>query len=77
MELVKLSSKFQITLPKKVREDIKARAGDKILFVKKGEHWILMKLPADPVEALKYLGSKAGLKGDATQIHGEMEEWEE
>ena len=76
MEVTKLSSKFQITLPKKVREDLNAKEGDSILFIKEKEKWVLMKLPRDPVEALRYLGKRAKLKGDAAQVHEEMEEWE-
>ncbi|NOZ59428.1 MAG: AbrB/MazE/SpoVT family DNA-binding domain-containing protein [Euryarchaeota archaeon] len=76
MEVTKLSSKFQITLPKRVREDLNAKAGDRIIFIKEGERWVLMKLPADPVEALKYLGKRAKLGGDAVQVHEEMEGWE-
>jgi len=76
MEVAKLSSKFQLTLPKKVREDLKAEAGDRILLVKEKGGWVLVRLPRNPVEALRYLGRKAGLKGDSAEVHKEMEEWE-
>ncbi|MHA1362867.1 MAG: AbrB/MazE/SpoVT family DNA-binding domain-containing protein [Candidatus Freyarchaeota archaeon] len=76
MEIAKLSSKFQVTLPKKVREDLKAKKGDRILFVKRGESWEVFRLPSDPVEALKCLGKKAKLKGTAKEVHEEMEAWE-
>nr|MDO8098758.1 AbrB/MazE/SpoVT family DNA-binding domain-containing protein [Candidatus Njordarchaeota archaeon] len=77
MEATKLSSKFQLTLPRTVRVDLQAKEGDRILFVKKGDSWVVLRLPNDPVEALKYLGRKAKLKGTAKEVHGEMETWEE
>lgn len=76
MELTRLSSKFQITLPKRVREDLKAGEGDRIVFVKEGEKWVLVRLPSDSIEALKYLGKKAALKGTTKEVHREMEAWE-
>lgn len=76
MKAAKLSSKFQITLPKQVREDMKVSEGDRIIFIKKDRKWIVASVPSDPVEALKYLGKKAGLKGTAKEVHREMEEWE-
>ncbi len=76
METTKLSSKFQITLPKKVREDLEVTEGDRILFIKKGESWVVLRLPGDPVEALKYLGRRVGVKGTTKEVHEEMESWE-
>jgi AbrB family looped-hinge helix DNA binding protein len=76
MRISKLSSKFQITLPKKVREDIGAKEGDRILFVKEKGKWVLLRVPSDPVEALRYLGRSAKLRGTATKVHEEMEAWE-
>lgn len=76
MEITKLSSKFQITLPKRVREDLEAREGDRIVFVKDKDKWALVKLPSDTVDALRYLGKKAKLRGTAKEVHREMEAWE-
>jgi AbrB family looped-hinge helix DNA binding protein len=76
MMVSRLSSKFQITLPKKVREDIEAKEGDRILFVKEKGKWVLLRVPSDPVEALRYLGRSAKLKGTAAEVHKEMEAWE-
>jgi len=76
MKAAKLSSKFQITLPKEVREDMRVSEGDRIIFIKRDGKWIVTSVPSDPVEALKYLGRKAGLKGSAKEVHKEMEEWE-
>jgi len=71
-----LSGKYQITLPKRVREDIGARSGDKIIFVKVNGSWSILKLPGDPVAALKYLGKRAGLSGTPQDVHKDMEDWE-
>ena len=76
MEIVRVTSKFQITLPKKVREDLKTKKGDRVVFIKEGEKWVLLNLPRDDVEALRYLGMKAKLKGTAEKVHEEMEDWE-
>lgn len=76
MEATKLSSKFQITLPKRVREDLKAGEGDRIVFIKEGGRWVLVRLSSDPVKALKYLGERADLRGRAEEVHEEMEDWE-
>jgi len=76
MEMTKLSSKFQITLPKRVREDLQAKEGDRIVFIKDKDKWVLIKLPRDTVDALRYLGRHAKLKGTARDVHREMEAWE-
>ena len=39
----KISSKSQITIPKEVRELLKAQAGDKILFVKENGKILIKK----------------------------------
>ncbi len=77
MESSKLSSKFQLTLPKPVREDLGAREGDRILFERdeKG-FWTILRVPSDPAEALRHLGERAGLTGTPEEVHGEMESWE-
>ncbi|MEE8167524.1 MAG: AbrB/MazE/SpoVT family DNA-binding domain-containing protein [Candidatus Hydrothermarchaeales archaeon] len=76
MEVSRLSSKFQITLPKRVREELGANEGDRIVFVKDNDRWVLVRLPSDPVKALKHLGRKAKLSGTAREVHREMEVWE-
>jgi len=41
--MVSVTKKFQVTIPRKVREDLKIQKGDKILFVKNNEgNWIIM-----------------------------------
>lgn len=41
MELAKVTTKGQITIPKAVRETLKIKEGSKIIFIKKGEDIII------------------------------------
>jgi AbrB family looped-hinge helix DNA binding protein len=41
--MVSVSSKYQVTIPKNVREDMDIHSGDKVVFVKNNKgKWILM-----------------------------------
>ena len=41
--MVSVTKKYQVTIPKEVREDLNIHQGDKVVFVKdKEEKWILM-----------------------------------
>ena len=41
--MVSVTKKYQVTIPLKVREDLKIQKGDKIIFVKNSEgNWIIM-----------------------------------
>ena len=41
--MVSVTSKYQVTIPKKVREDLDIHSGDKVVFVKNSAgKWILM-----------------------------------
>ena len=42
MELAKITSKGQITLPTAVRSSMKLNDGDKVAFVQQGGHYILI-----------------------------------
>lgn len=42
MNAVTLSSKFQISIPKQVREQQNWKAGQKLAFVQQGKHYILV-----------------------------------
>lgn len=76
MKIVKLSSKHQITLPRIIREDLGAKKGDRITYIKDRDKWVIVKLPRDTVDALRYFGKRAKLKGTVTEVHEEMEDWE-
>lgn len=56
-----LTSKYQITVPKQVRDDLQLQKGDKLLFLKTGRTWKIKKVPTRFVDALKELGKD--LKG--------------
>jgi AbrB family looped-hinge helix DNA binding protein len=45
MNAVTLSSKFQISIPKQVRDEQKWKAGQKLAFVPQGKHYVLVPVP--------------------------------
>jgi AbrB family looped-hinge helix DNA binding protein len=45
MTAVTLSSKFQISIPKQVRDEQKWKAGQKLAFVPQGKHYVLVPVP--------------------------------
>ena len=45
MNAVTLSSKFQISIPKQVREQQDWKAGQKLAFVPQGKHYVLVSVP--------------------------------
>jgi AbrB family looped-hinge helix DNA binding protein len=45
MNAVTLSSKFQISIPKEVREKQGWKAGQRLAFVPKGNHYVLVPVP--------------------------------
>jgi AbrB family looped-hinge helix DNA binding protein len=41
--MVSVTKKFQVTIPKEVREDMNIQSGDKVVFVKNNNaEWVLM-----------------------------------
>ena len=66
MEIAKLSSKGQITLPKEIREKLNLKEGDKVVFIEK-EGKIIMAKSSESVinemrEAMKGEAERLGLK---------------
>jgi AbrB family looped-hinge helix DNA binding protein len=51
METVKVSKKYQVVIPEKLRDDAKIRPGDKMLVITK--HGILQYIPVRPIEKTK------------------------
>lgn len=45
MNAVTLSSKFQISIPKEVRESQKWKPGQRLAFVPHGKHYVLVPVP--------------------------------
>ncbi|MBT9151209.1 MAG: hypothetical protein DDT40_01397 [candidate division WS2 bacterium] len=51
---VQVSDRWQVTIPKEVREDIKLKKGQKICFIKIADHrHAIIAIPQDPIKALK------------------------
>ena len=51
METVKVSKKYQVVIPEKLREDAKIKPGDKMLVISK--HGILQYIPVRPLQKTK------------------------
>ena len=69
-----VTSKGQLTLPKKLRDKLNVKAGDKVIFTETNGEWRMKALSGDPHEILKYLGR--GLKNSGLSIeelHAEFE----
>ena len=69
----RITAKFQVTLPKEVREQIGAKVGDRLAFVK-GEDgsWRVLVIPKDPMKALRLAGN-ALTAGDFVELHERYE----
>jgi antitoxin PrlF len=39
-----VTKKYQVTIPKEVRESLGIKAGDEVVFVRQGDSYVLMKL---------------------------------
>ena len=63
MEIVTVSSKFQVVLPEKVRRDHRIRPGDRLAIMVK--HGVIQPIPARPFASSKgiFRGSKVSLRG--------------
>ncbi|MCA9832341.1 MAG: AbrB/MazE/SpoVT family DNA-binding domain-containing protein [Thermomicrobiales bacterium] len=52
MEIAKITSKGQVTIPKAVRDDLGLESGDKVLWIKSGKRWeILNPTPTSTITA--------------------------
>jgi len=67
METVTLSSKFQIVIPKKAREALKFRPGDKIVILEKGDSIELVKVGS--IE--NAMGILKGISSEGLRDHSE------
>lgn len=76
---VSVTSKNQITIPKEMRKDLKIHSGDKLMFRKKGDVWLVRRMPDRYVEYLREFGKK-NLRDDISleQLRREFEEgWDD
>ncbi|MFA5867116.1 MAG: AbrB/MazE/SpoVT family DNA-binding domain-containing protein [Actinomycetota bacterium] len=68
-----ISSKRQITVPKKLWEDLKVKTGDKLIFTKRGDEIVVKSVKGTPEEMIKYLGRDLKKGADVMAIHYEFE----
>lgn len=71
MEIAKMTSKGQLTVPKAVREELELEAGKKVLFVKRGDDWVMLN-PGQPSRQAENPntpdGRKALLRGMVREV---------
>ena len=71
MTKTKISSKYQLTLPKEVREGLGIEAGDELYVMREGDRIVLKPLPTTK-EPTKFLYGSVKSKGDAVKIIREL-----
>lgn len=71
MAKAKISSKYQITLPKEVRDELGVGAGDDLFIVKEGDKVVLKPL-LKVKEPTKFLYGSVKSKEDAVEIIREL-----
>lgn len=68
MEIAKVTSKGQITIPKEVRNSLHLKTGDKVLFLEENGKWVIANASLvalhDAQKALAGLAQKLGLNSD-------------
>lgn len=69
MELAKVTTKGQITIPKAVRETLKIKEGSKIIFLRKGEDIIIKNSAMLAIERIQ-----DAFEGEAERLGLENEE---
>jgi len=75
--LVKLSSKHQVVIPKKVRKRLGLHAGDQLVVEVEGEKVVLHPRPKNYTNYMLGLGKKVWQRIDATEyVRKERESWE-
>lgn len=73
-ETTLITGKYQVTLPKRVREALGAGVGDRLTFVKGDDGlWRILVVPKDPIKALRVAG-RALTPADFTKLHQEYEQ---
>ena len=50
---VQVSDRWQVTIPKQVRKDLRLKKGQKVCFIKVADHYSIITMPQDPIKALK------------------------
>lgn len=74
----KLTSKFQITIPARVRRRLGLKAGDSVYLAIEGDRVVLQAVPDSWTEASRGLGADLWRRvGGAEAIERERESWED
>lgn len=74
MDSATVSSKFQVVIPKKTRDILGIKAGDKLIFDYRDGVVALLTRPADFVDFMRGLGSEVWADVDVTEyLMGERE----
>ena len=68
MELAKITSKGQITIPVSIRKELGLKDGDKVVFIKQGDNFVIANSALLALrkaqEAFKGSAKKAGIKDE-------------
>jgi len=78
MQMAKVSSKYQIVIPKTVREALGLRPGDRLLIVAEGDKAVLRLRPKSYAEHMRGLHKEVWQGIDATEyVREERKSWEQ
>jgi AbrB family looped-hinge helix DNA binding protein len=67
MDSATVSSKFQVVIPKKARDALGIKAGDKLIFDYRDGFVVLLARPTDFVDFMRGLGSEVWKDIDVTE----------
>ena len=73
VEAARITSKFQVTIPKEVRQNAGMQVGDYLIFVQTEDGWKVQRVPDDTVAALRLAGGDMELQGILEEYHEEFE----
>ncbi len=71
----RVTSKFQLTVPKLVREALGIEKGSEVVFLLEDKNVSLVPKPADPLEAMKALSSGKKFPRIRKEIRAARKEW--
>ncbi len=78
MQMAKVSSKYQIVIPKSVREALGLRPGDRLLIVTEGDKAVMRLRPRSYSEHMRGLHKEVWQGIDATEyVREERKSWEQ
>ena len=70
-----ITSKFQVTIPKEVRNELELKEGEKISFVVEGNRIHMVRIPKDIVGAMKNLLGGKKFPGAREEIRRDRKQW--